>query len=103
MLLLRYPTYVFVCLDSWAAWVDQYDFEPFVSSVFAYPVAVQDFQVRELLCRAFFRYKSQAFARFEFGDTHAFGSPSRARPQLSQSASAHSCACYNEALFGFVA
>jgi hypothetical protein len=103
MLLFGYPVHVLVGFDTWAVRVDKNDFEPFVSSIFTYPVTVQDFHVGELSCRAFFGDESYAFAWFELGDTHTFGSSSRAWTQLSQSASAHSCACYNEALFGFVA
>ena len=48
MLFLGDPVDVLVRFYYWMRCVDEDDFEPLVSSVFAYPVAVKDFGVGEL-------------------------------------------------------
>ena len=71
---MAYPVDVWNSLDNRMTWINEDYFKPFVATVFTNPVRVEDFEVGEFSCGSFFGYESDAFGRFEFLDSHAFGS-----------------------------
>jgi len=102
MLFLGYPVYAVVCLNNRMMRVDKDHFEPFGNAVFANPVRIQYFKVREFSSNALFTDQPHALGKLELLDTHTLGSSSSLRPLLPHAASSHADTNNNVALLGLV-
>jgi len=96
------PVKVAVAFDDRVAGVNENDFVPFQLAVFAYPVGVQDFHVRELPACTLFSDPLDALSCSDLVLTHVMGTSAAHIPGPSKTSSAHLYTGNNYALFRLV-
>lgn len=102
MTAVAYPVKVAVTLNDRVARVNENDFVPLQLAIFAYPVGVQDFHVRELPACALFSDPLDAFSCSDLVLTHVMGTPAAHIPGSPEASPAHLYTGNNYALFRLV-